>query len=67
MKRKIINKKRSAELLMIISYPASLCRIIVYCFITKTQRHIIWNLNKKFKERNAAIEKKKESFVDHMQ
>jgi len=43
---------------MIISYPASLCRII-YCFITKTLRHIIENLNKKVKDRNAAIEKKR--------
>ena len=45
---------RSTELVMIISYPANPNRIIV---LLKTQRHIIENLKKKVKERNAALEK----------
>ena len=50
---------------MIISYPASPSRIIVSL---KTLRHIIDNLKKKMKERNAALEKteRKESFFKQM-
>ena len=49
------NEGRSAELVMIISYPASPSRIIV---LLKTLRHIIENLKEKSERyRNAAIEK----------
>ena len=46
---------------MIISYPASPSRVIV---LLKTLRHVIDNLKKKVKERNAALEntERKESF-----
>ena len=61
----ITNQARSAELVMIISYQASPSRIIV---LLKTLRHIIENLKKKVKERNAASEKteRKKSFSDQM-
>ena len=51
---------------MIISYPASPSRIIV---LLKTLRHLIEDLKKKVKERNAALEKteRKKSFLDQMQ
>ena len=52
---------------MIISYPASPSRIIVFL---KTRRHIFENLKKKkLKERNAALEKtgRKELFFAQMQ
>ena len=55
MKRYITNDARSAELVMIISYPASPRRIIV---LLKTLRHIIENL----KEKN---ERKKRSFREN--
>ena len=66
MKCYITNEARRAELVMIISYPASPSRII---FLLKTLRHIIMNLKKKVKERNAALEKteRKESFFEQMQ
>ena len=54
MKCYITNEARSAELVMIIPYPASPSRMIV---LFKTLRHIIDNLKKKGKERNAALEK----------
>ena len=44
MKSYITNEARSAELVMIISYPESPSRIIV---LLKTLRHIIENLKKK--------------------
>ena len=44
MKWYITNEARSAELVMIISYPASPSRI---CVLLKTLRHIIENLKKK--------------------
>ena len=52
---------RSAELVMIISCPASPSRIIV---LLNTLRNIIENLKKKMKERNTASEKteRKEKF-----
>ena len=55
----IINEARSAELVMIISYPASPSRIIV---LLKTLRHIIENLKKKSerKERSFRENRKKE-------
>ena len=49
----ITNEARSAELIMIISYPASPSRIIVSL---KTIRHITDNLTKKVKEMNTALE-----------
>ena len=51
---------------MIVSYPASPSRIIV---LLKTPRHIIENLKKRVKERNAALVKteRKKSFFDQMQ
>ena len=55
MKWYITNEARSAELVMIISYPASPSRIIV---LLKTLRHIIENLKKK--------SERKESFSDQM-
>ena len=50
---------------MIISHPASPSRIIV---LFKTLQHIIENLKKKVKERNAALEKteRKEPFFDQI-
>ena len=55
----ITNEARSAELVMIISYPASPSRIIV---LLKTLRHIIENLKKKSerKERSFRENRKKE-------
>ena len=44
MKRYITNEAPSTELVMVVSYPASLSRIIV---LLKTLRHIIENLKKK--------------------
>ena len=66
MKWYITNEARSAELVMIILYPASPSRIIV---LLKTLRHIIENLKKKSerKERSYRENRKKESFVDQMQ
>ena len=66
MKWYVINKARRAELVMIISYPASPSRIIV---LLKTLPLIIDNLKKKEKERNTALEKteSKESFLGQMQ
>ena len=60
------NEARSAELVMIISYPASPSRIIV---LLKTLRHIIENLKKKSEryQRTYRESRKKESFVDQMQ
>ena len=59
----ITNEARSAELVMIISYPASPSRIIVLLI-----RHIIENLKEKMKERNVASEKteRKESFFESL-
>ena len=50
----VTNEARSAELVMIISYPASPSRIIV---LLETLRHIVENLKKKVEDRNAAIGK----------
>ena len=60
------NEAYSAELAIIISYPASPSRIIV---LLKTLRHITESLKKKMKEKNVASEKteRKESFFDQMQ
>ena len=55
MKRYITNKARSAELAIIISYPASPSRIIV---LLKTLRHIIENLKKKKIEKGTYLERK---------
>ena len=57
----MIYNQRGAELVIIISYPASPRRIIV---LLKTLRQKIDNRKKKVKERNAALEKtkRKESF-----
>ena len=59
MKWYITNEARSAELVMIISYPASPSRIIV---LLKSLRHIIENLKKKRerKERSFRENRKKE-------
>ena len=59
MKLYITNEARSAELVMIISFPASPSRIIV---LLKTLRYIIQNLNKKRerKERGFRENRKKE-------
>ena len=58
MKLHITNEVHSAELVMIISYPASLSRIIIV--LLKTLRFIIENLTKKMNKRNAAQRKPKE-------
>ena len=60
MKSYITNEAHSADLVMIISYPASPSRIIV---LLKTLRHIIDNLKKKSerKERSFRENRRKEN------
>ena len=60
----ITNEARSAELVIIISYPASPSRIIV---LLKTLRHIIESLKKKSERKERSCRESRRKVVDQMQ